>query len=278
MQKALVSDLSTIDKFKRLLAKANNDLSKLLLLAATDPDCRLDCLAREFDAAWQLELVQLRKNPQNQILIPVDTIPAFYSCALIILNARDHKQAVKQYLEILAAAPYFSFHAAKLLAEGCIELLSYDKENSRKNMFEIIDQARQYAADAAQYHLTPGYLLLASMHFQSGKFLHKVDKISAVAHYEFTYKNLLIAQALQPYSATRVSNAYQDKGFSASNEWGLDSVESLMVQLLHTLKTSEVTIVTDRARHSADNESKSIIEDLEKMHDSDEETTSLQFF
>lgn len=270
--------MSSVDRFKKLLDRSNNNLIDLFLNAAADGKLRAQLLCREFEGAWNLRWPQILSTAKNAPLIPSQQIPAFFNCALSVLNDIGKNNVVLEYCKTLAQPPYSNFHAAKILANNSLTKLQSAKENTRELSENIIDSACHYATIAAEQHNTPGYLLCAHVNFWAAQFLEKNDRMLATAYYTLSYKNLCIAQQLEPYSAQSINDAYGNEGIAASNHWRLDSIEKLMAHLLRYLEESHFGIATFEAKISASKVAQEIIDLQNELPEPSEETGSLNFF
>lgn len=264
MEEVSYNNLSQ-DRFQLLLNRADNNLLTLITRAAKDSSLRADCLLPEFDQTWELKWSTLNNVTREQPLLPQPNIPAFYRVAGIYLYYfGTAKKGNMAYLTMAAKDPYNSFHALRALADQCTAMLSEGKENVDvvKDPLKVIKKAHYYAAQAAKVHHAPGYLLLADVNFWSAQFLQSYHKDinAATAYYEMGLKNLFVANALVPHCGAAMQNAYFGQGIPASNQWGFDSVEALMLNLQTFCRQGQIQVVAERAREPAGRESQLIID------------------
>jgi hypothetical protein len=220
-------------------------------------------LLPEFEPTWELYWSRLNKHFPAQPLLPQPNLAPFYRVAgLCLFQLGTDKKRNKPYLTMAAKEPYYNFHALKALADECIASFHEGKENVIKDPLAAIKKAQYYAVQAAKCHHAPGYLLLADVNFWSAQFLqsYNEDITIAMGLYEIGYTHLIIAQTLLPHCEAAIHNAYFGQGIKASNQWGLDSVESLMVNLQSFCRQGAVLIVTERAKETARRESQAIID------------------
>jgi hypothetical protein len=238
---------------------AFTNLIDLFVDAATNFKLRSEMLSRKYEGVWNNRWATMRNETVNPLLIPQENCSAFFNCALSYLNDRGHNATVITYLEILAKPPHFNFHAAKAIANNGLNSLNKGKENTPERSQDIIKKSFEYAFIAAEYHHTPGYLLCAHVNFWAAQFLERTDKSLATAHYTLCYKHLLIAQALEPYCADKISSAYCGQGISAGNHWKDDSTQKLIHRLLSFFQDNGLIIATRNAEFSASQVAKEII-------------------
>ncbi len=277
MKDASLNGLDTVQRFKILLQNANNNLLELLLNAANDERLRLQCLARDFEGGWNKQWAAESKKSEQPSPIPQNQCPAFFGCAIIILNNRGYRNAVLKYLELLATPPYFNFHALKALTNHCIRTLRKVKENTSESPDELIGKACSYATTAANQHHTPGYLLFAEVNFCAAQYFEKHDNSSTSAHYELAYKHLLIAQELEPHCAVRIQKATLGQGIKALNQWGYDSIGAMISKLLAYLPDSHYFHCKKRAEQEASKVAKEIIKFFYPPPQNGEELSILEF-
>lgn len=280
MEEASINYLDSVAGFKALLASANNNLLDLILRAAIDEKLRAKCLARQFEGAWKLQWSVESENPQYVELLPREFVPPFFGCAVSVLYNRGHKDEAIKYLEILASAPYFNFHALSVLTNRCISHWKHEKENTTGSLEEMIGSACSYATTAADHHHAPGYLLFAQVNFRAAQALQDRNKKSAWAHYENAYKHLLMAQKLEPHCSAAIQRAYLGQGIKASNQWGIGTIAGVITQLLDFLRQAKIFIVIERAEAAATWEAETIIGFYypPSSCESNEEMTTLNFF
>lgn len=176
-----------------------------------------------------------------------------------------------KYLELLAEPPYFNFHALKVLTNQCIRALRNLNENTDESIDELIRKACNYATTAADRHHTLGYLLLAQVNFEAAQYVEERDNSSADAHYEFAYRHLLIAQALEPHCAEKIQLISLGQGIRAINQWGFESIELMISKLLNYLPDSHYFHCKKRAEKAASDAAKEIIEFCYPLHLNDEQ-------
>ncbi len=277
MKDASFNSMNTIHRFKTLLQSANNNLLELLLNAANDEKLRSQCLARNFEGGWNAQWAAESKKSEQPSPVPQNHAPAFFGCAIIVLNNRGYQNAVLKYLELLAAPPYLNFHALKALTNHYIRTFQNEKSSTEKSTDELILKACSYASTAANIHHTPGYILFAQVNFWAAQCLEEHDTSSADAHYECAYKHLLIAQELEPHSAEKIQRASLGQGIRALNQWDYDSIELMISKLVTYLPDSHYFHCKKRAEKEASIVAKEIIEFCYPYHQSDEPRYSLQF-
>lgn len=223
MEEASKRFLSTTDRFKSLLLRYNNDLVELLLHAAKDEQLLSQCLSNEFENAWKILWVEESKNANFTALIPSTCTPTFFGAAISILNNRGKKAPTMQYLELFAAAPHYNFQAQKVLTKLFIKSIESEKENAATED-QLFGQAKVYAENAARIHHSPGYFLLATLHYRMAQRRRDLELI----HYEVAYRNVLIAEKLAPHCA----DSFQPD----------QSELSLIAEMTHYLKTEVFTV------------------------------------
>jgi Family of unknown function (DUF5630) len=288
VEESSIDYLSTTDRFKTLLQRANNNVLDLLLQAATNQKLQKQLSAPEYDGLWQLRYQETAAWDITTPLIPPEITPVFYNYAITVLNQRGHGEAVIQYLETLAQAPYFNFHAAKVIVNHCLTQAKNNKENLEQTTHDVLKKACKYATIAAENHLVPGYLLYAHAHYWSARIFEQSNnphnKPLADAHYISAYKQLLIAQTLladehvEPYCEEKITSAYAGKGLAASNHWGFDSIDKIIFELLRYFNEAGLTLATHDAKIHAKTEAQTIIDRYSQLPAHRQGTGSLQFF
>ncbi|QRN03447.1 hypothetical protein GH742_05960 [Legionella sp. MW5194] len=174
-------------------------LAVLIRLAMEDNHvnalCRHPVLEPHWNERWRLsgrnphEMAIKNNQPVHEYL-PQPTIPTFQLLQGIFLYSqyRTNSDAAMLYLYQAAEAGYFP--ALNVLTNYCL------------TQTDLHPEALHYAALAADYYWTPGYLLLAVTELK----LEQYDK--ALLH-------LIVAEKLLPYSDAMINNAYQGQSLAA---------------------------------------------------------------
>ncbi len=195
MEEASKRFLSTADRLETLLLRFNNDLTELLLQALKENHLLSECLSHEFKSAWKKKWLEESKCARFVPLIPSTCKPPFFGAAISFLNNQGKKDAVIEYLEIFAGAPYYNFYAQKVLTKLLIKSIEMQKENAASQN-QLFLKAEVHAENAAKYHHSHGHFLLATLHYRMA--LRRTDL--ALQHHEVAYKNILIAEKLAEHS------------------------------------------------------------------------------
>lgn len=262
MEEASKRFLSTEDRFKSLLLRYNNDLVKLLLQAVRDDHLLSECLSDELEKTWELYWLNESKSPKFVALIPFTCKPSFFGAAISILNNRNQKAAVIQYLEIFSAAPHFNFHAQKVMTKLLIKSIESEKENSASED-QLFLQAKVHAENAAKIHHSPGYFLLATLHYR----MAQRRKDLALNHYEVAYRNILIGEKLAEHSTDPIQVDHSE----------LTLVEEMTRFLKTTIFTLQRVFEKVRAESAAAKEATEIIATFYSADDPTDNPTWLTF-
>ncbi|MDX1838806.1 hypothetical protein DIZ81_13795 [Legionella taurinensis] len=173
-------------------------LSLLIKLAMEDNHvnalCRHPVLEPHWNERWRLsgrnphEMAIKNNQPVHEYL-PQPTIPTFQLLQGIFLYSQYRTNSDAAMLHLYEAAEAGYFPALSVLTNHCL------------TQPDLHHKALNYAALAANYYWTPGYLLLAVTELK----LEQYDK--ALLH-------LIIAEKLLPYSDTMINNAYQGQSLA----------------------------------------------------------------
>ncbi|KTD47358.1 Ankyrin repeat protein [Legionella rubrilucens] len=173
-------------------------LATLIKLAIEDNSvdtlCRHPALERHWNERWRLsgrnprEMAIKNYQPVHEYL-PQPTIPTFQLLQGIFLYSQYKTTSDAAMLHLYQAAEVGYFPALNVLTNYCL------------TQTDLHHKALVYAALAADYYWTPGYLLLAVTELK----LEQYDK--ALFH-------LIIAEKLLPYSDAMINNAYQGQSLA----------------------------------------------------------------
>lgn len=244
----------------------SDELLLLFFKAMNDSSWMKKHLSKELHSAWvnnwEKISIELQKDPAISPIIPPDDIHPFFNCALNYCRLKGHHHLVFGYLKTLALE-HSNFHAARAAVNICINQLCSEKENTNININVrgLILTASQISDHAAQRHLTPGYILSALLHFFTGQYFNNKDNTLAIQHYSTCYRQLLMAEALEPYSEQHIESCYNGTGIIASNPWGCNSVDELKSHFSKLIDTRLLS--TQKIQSSVDSEVARLIPLLE---------------
>lgn len=213
-----------------ILTKYDTDL--LLKLAISDPQFDLLCKLPVFEAHWVELWRQCGINPREeartnhqpvQEYVPMATVPSCfdllkgYYLYTIYRNLVDDEQKLtkeqrKDAQELLqASADCGCFFAINALCKN--GLLSLRHQFSMDILLIIL----QYAQKAANFYLSPGYLLLGTVYQELISYQNKIA-FNSYKFAEMAFEAYEVAKKLESLSQPMFTNAYQGKTlYEASN-------------------------------------------------------------
>jgi tetratricopeptide (TPR) repeat protein len=188
------------------------DLGLLIKAALIDPAVDALCKHPDLNAVWNERWRLCGRNPNGPETqaepihgnTPQSTIETFDLLKgvyiygkYVTISKKDPEGYAHDYLNL--AASLGNFASLNTLFTQCMQ--NHDHW----------DKALLHATKAAQLYRTPGYLMLAVLHYQSGSFKEAL-------------LNLLIAVKLIPHSESMMNNAYHGNDFTSM-------VKPLMIKL-----------------------------------------------
>ncbi|MCW8385604.1 DUF5630 domain-containing protein [Fluoribacter dumoffii] len=252
------------DSFNRTIKNFDQEL--LLKLAIANPEIDKICKSQELESHWEdlwrlcglnpKEYAQGNGKPVHEYQ-PMCTTPSCFDLLKglylyetyrkVLKNKEDKSEFYKDAEEYLATSGlygcYFSLNA---LCMGGFELLSqeFNEEIAKKIIF--------YAQIAAQYYLSPGYLLLANCYQELLKYQDQ-SNLTGLNLRLLSFKAMSVAQRLESYSGPMLNNAYQGKTLSEASNGKLSSFSQALFRLQTYLGLSagEIEIAMMEANHEA---------------------------
>jgi Family of unknown function (DUF5630) len=227
------------EQYDSLLNTVDRTLAALLRLADRDAETLTRCLVPELEPLWELCWAKMNVQPtlneslENSAvpyrpLLPQPYLPAFYRLLGLHFFHCGSKPGQRALLVKAAQAPYSNFQAQRALVEQYLADLGKDPA--------ALSFALVMAKKAAAVHHTPGYVLLAKSQFDIGCYLHDSDRERSAMFFEQAYKNLVIAEVLQPYCQNSLHNAYHGLGIIQSNGFGLATISALQTHFVRFIE------------------------------------------
>ncbi|STX28574.1 Ankyrin repeat protein [Legionella beliardensis] len=205
-----------------------------------------------FDTLWAEKRAELRIsfNPHftfsSQKYIPDIDFVLGYLLYLAALQAKKnlHDEAFNDYLT--HAIHFNSFHARQTYLHHLI----MQKTNSKSASETILSILHNWEPSLAK-HGTPGYLLLANnyLHLVVTRLEIKDEDESQHDNIHFyLWKNLVLAELVEPLSQNAINNAYFGEGLKLSNFMQFNSLKELKDYASKLIKDN---LVKEQAEHSA---------------------------
>lgn len=252
-------------KYTALMESVNNDFAELLLLSESKKKIVDRCLDPDLESIWEMIWEKMNAEPTYQEAQKNSSfryrplkhqafLAPFYRVAGLHYFHRGSRPGHRELLLKAAAPPYSSFHALRALSEELIKLEKGDGYH-----FAL---ALNRANTAAAVHHAPGYILLAETHFDIACYYNKTNSSRSRDYFEFSLKNIIIADQLQPHCANSMHNAYYGLGPKISNGFGLETTQEMLTHLIALIEKADPTIDIPSLIASAKKEALEIIREF----------------
>lgn len=238
------------DLFGALIAETGDSVEKLIDRADKDPALMQHCLNNTllpiWEEAWakmnvEPTLLESHENPNltYRPLTPQPHLHPFYRLAGVSFYFRGKPQH-RELLVKAAQAPYYCFYAQRALTEEYVRLVGKGHSTAA---FALLN-----ARAASRVHHAPGFILLAETYFDLATLIQKKSRTQMVDYYSEAYKNMVIADYLQPYCMQSMHNAYQGLGPKISIGIDENSTKEILKKLRHYLQSKDIQVDFNRAK------------------------------